>query len=425
MKTNGKRGGFLKLVTIAYRNIYRNKRRSALCVLAIAISVFFIVAMAAFMEGMMDNFRKKVITYETGHILITSKEYEKKSAFLPVQYPVEPPGGNLAGLLREIEAVPGVAVVFPRIRTQVSLLNSVMKSALLWGIDMERELQYNTFNYKTRNANKCLVQGRYPAEGANECAIGFRLAHKMGVGVGDKVQLRIVSSEFSNKYYFPVITGIVDFNAADMDKNAVIIPFARAQKLTSLQGKTQTLQVYVRPGQSVDAVFSAVKARFQGNDDLSLKPYTRHPYLTLMKAGEAMMAIIYVVFMIVASFLIINTVIMVIHERIKEIGMMAALGMTRREIVLVFFLESVILSALGSVLGCLVSGAATFFLSQVPFDLGTFMEDMMAVNNTLYVKFSPSIIGSGLLYGLGISAACTILPSLKSAFIKPVDALRR
>jgi len=338
---------------------------------------------------------------------------------------VEPPDRNLASYIREIESVPGVAVVFPRIRTQVSLLNSVMKNALLWGIDMEQELGHNTFNYKTRNANKCLVEGRYPAEGANECAIGFRLARKMGVAVGDKVQLRVVSSELSNKYYFPVIAGIVDFDAADMDKAVVIIPFARAQKLTSLQGRTQTLHVYLQAGKNVDAVFSALKARFQGNGDLSLKPYTRHPYLTLMKAGEVMMSIIYVVFMIVASFLIINTVIMVIHERIKEIGMMAALGMTRAEIVLVFFMESVTLSAMGSVVGCLVSGAATFFLSQVPFDLGTFMEDMMSMNNTLYVKFSPSIIGSGLLYGLGISAACTILPSLKSAFVKPVDALRR
>ncbi len=425
MERKGRLGGLAQLATIAYRNIYRNRRRSTFCVLAVAISVFFIVAMAAVMEGMMDNFRRKVITYETGHVLITSNDYERKSAFLPVQYPVEPENRDLGALLRELKGLPGVEVVFPRIRTRVSLLNSVAKSALLWGIDMEQELPHNLFNYKTRNANRCLVEGRYPAEEANECAIGFRLARKMGVGVGDKVQLRIVSSELSTKYYFPVVTGIVDLNLAEMDKNVVIIPFERAQRLTALQGRTQTLQLFARSEGEAASVLDAVKAELRGREDLSIKPYTLHPFLTILKVSEIMMSIVYIIFMIVASFLIMNTVIMVIHERMKEIGMMAALGMTRAEIVLVFFVESLVLSGLGSALGCLASGAATLILSYVPIDLSSMMEEMLPVNNTVFVKFSPSIIGTGLLYGLSISAACTILPSLKSAFIKPVDALRR
>lgn len=138
-----------------------------------------------------------------------------------------------------------------------------------------------------------------------------------------------------------------------------------------------------------------------------------------------MMAVVNIVFMVVASFLIINTVIMVIHERIKEIGMMGALGMTRSEIVKVFFLESLVLSSFGSVLGCILAGVATFVLSLFPFDIGSIMENMLAMNNTMFVKFSPVIIVQGFLYGLGISALCTIFPSLKSAFIKPVEALRR
>ncbi len=424
MMTRKKKGGFSRLLLIAYRNIYRKKGRSALCILAIAVTVFFIIGMAAFIEGMIDNLRKQVITFESGHVLITSVEYEKKSAFLPVQYPVEVPGKDLDALIRDVEAVPGVRVAFPRIRTRVSLLNSVIKNAMLWGIDMERELEFNTFNYKTGNANKCLAEGRYPREDANECAIGFRLAKKMGVGLGDKVQMQIVSSEFSDKYYFPVITGIVDFNVADMDKNVVIIPFARAQRLVSLQGRTQALYVYMKPGQDAEKAALSLATALSAGSKLSFKPFTRFSLMVLMKTADIMMFVIYAVFMVVASFLIINTVIMMIHERIKEIGMMGALGMTRAEIVLVFFMESVILSALGSVLGCLVGGAATLALSRVPFDLSVY-EDMYAMNNTLYVAFSPSIIGTGFLYGLLVSAVCTIFPSLKSAFVKPVEALRR
>ncbi len=420
-----RRGGFLQLLTIAYRNIYRNRRRSALCISAIAITVFFIVVFGAFMDGLLANIRRMVIAYETGHVLLASQQYEKKNLFLPLQYPLDLPGKDIVTLIREIEELPGVRRAFPRIKVRVSLLDNAVKSALLWGIDLEEELKYTVFNYKTRNAGGCLVAGRYPAAEANECAIGFRLAARMGVGLGDRVRLRLVSSEFSSKFYSPVVTGIVDFNFGQMDKNLIIVPFARAQRLASLEGRTQALYVYLDKEADAGRVAVALERRYAGYADLSIKPFTRHPYVTMMQSMDIIMTIIYLVFMIVASFLIINTIIMVIHERIKEIGMMAALGMTRREIVEVFFLESLILSALGSAVGCLASGLATFLVSRVPFDIGSYMEDMLALNNTMFVTFSPVLIAQGLLYGLAISGACTIFPSLRSAFIEPVEALRR
>ena len=424
MKTRAK-GGFVQLLAIAYRNIYRNRRRSVLCISAIAITVFFIVVFAAFIDGLIGNLRSMVIAYETGHVLLTSKEYEKKNLFMPLQYPLDLAGKDTATLIREVERLPGVAAVSPRIKVRVSLMDSTVKNALLWGIDMEEELKHTVFNAKTRNANGCLIEGRYPSAEAAECAIGFGLAAKMGVGVGDRVRLRMISSEFSSKFYAPVITGIVDFNFGQMDKNVIIIPFGRAQRLASLGGRTQALYVYLDNASAAERMAGTLAEKYAPYGDLSVKPFTRHPYITLMKTTEITMIVIYVVFMVVASFLIINTVIMVIHERIKEIGMMAALGMTRTEIVQVFFLESLVLSAIGSVIGCLVSGVATFVLSRVPFDIGSYMEDMMAINNTLFVTFSPALVAQGFLYGLLISAVCTFFPALRSAFVEPVEAIRR
>jgi putative ABC transport system permease protein len=420
-----KRGGLGKLFVIAYRNIYRNKRRTTFCIVAISVTVFFIISMAALMDGFIDNFAKQVLTYETGDVLITSKDFENKNLFLPLQYPIEVPGKDLSALVREIGEIPSVGLISPRIKTHVSLLNSVIKNALLWGIDIERELGYNVFNYKTKNANKCLVTGRYPSGKANECAIGFRLASRMGVTIGDKIQLKIVSSEFSNKFYFPTIVGITDFNMNEMDKEVVIIPFEKAQKLAGLAGTTQIICVYAMNRSEAPSVIAALEKKFGTIPGISIKPFEKNPLIAYMKSTDIMMAIIYIIFMIVASFLIINTIIMIIHERIKEIGMMAALGMTRKEIVLVFFLESVVLSGIGSLIGCLAGGIATFVVSKFPFDIGAVMEDMMAMNNTIFVTFSPSIIAQGFAYGLIISGLCTLIPSLKSAFVKPVEAIRR
>ena len=99
--------------------------------------------------------------------------------------------------------------------------------------------------------------------------------------------------------------------------------------------------------------------------------------------------------------------------------------MTRMEIVLVFFIESAVLSGIGSLIGGLSGGIATFVLSKFPFDIEVFLEDMMASNNTIFVTFSPAIVIQGFAYGLVMYAVCTIIPSLKSAFFKPVEAIRR
>jgi putative ABC transport system permease protein len=138
--------------------------------------------------------------------------------------------------------------------------------------------------------------------------------------------------------------------------------------------------------------------------------------------------VVYLVFLIVASFLIVNTVVMIIHERIKEIGMMGSLGMTRAEIVRVFFFEAVFLSILGSLAGCVAGGLATLAFSFFPLDLnlvtgGGLKEFPMS--GTFVLTFDPAILIQGFLFGVVITSICTLFPSLKSAFVEPVEALRR
>jgi putative ABC transport system permease protein len=137
--------------------------------------------------------------------------------------------------------------------------------------------------------------------------------------------------------------------------------------------------------------------------------------------------VVYLVFLIVASFLIVNTIVMIIHERIKEIGMMGSLGMTRGEIVKVFFFEAVFLSILGALVGCVIGGLVCFIGSFFPFDFnamtGGFKEFPMS--GTIILSFDWAILAQSFLLGVTVAAICTLIPSLRSAFIEPVEALRR
>lgn len=421
--TNDKTGGLPALLTIAYRNIWRNGRRTALCVTAVAIAVFFNIFMQAWIDGMVKSIEEVVRTYETGHVNAVSTLFEADKEYYPVQHPLVD-GKSAEELIRQIESIPNVKAAFPRITAFATLFDSTVKHALLWGIQAERELKVNYFNLTDRGDG--LVEGRYPATGTNECAIGTEMSRKMGLKVGDKLPMKTVSAQFSDKYWSPTIVGIFEFDYAKYDEDVIIVSFERLQKVLVLGEGTQQLFVYADDAKKAGEVRAAVAAVL-GKGSV-VREWEDNYWVAMMRQSTFMFVIIFAIFQIVASFLIINTVLMVIHERIKEIGMMGALGMTRREIVIVFFLEAVYLSVFGALVGCLVGGTVSWIGSLFPIDTEFFtgggMKDM-PFSGTIFIAFSPKIIAEGFVFGVVVSAACTLIPSLKSAFIEPVEALRR
>ncbi|MDR1351805.1 MAG: ABC transporter permease [Treponema sp.] len=426
-----KRGGFFVLAVIAYRNILRNMRRTLFCVSAAAIAVFFTVFMQAWMAGMTDNIEEVVRVFDTGHVSVVSSRYEAEKEYYPVQFPVAGglPVAELERLALEVE---GVKAALPRITAYATLQDSNVKHALLWGIRIRDELALNNFNLTRRDNG--ITEGRYPEPDSNECAVGFRMAEKAGLAIGDRLPLKTVSAQFSDKMWSPVITGIFKFDYAKFDEDVIVTDFARLQRLLVLGGGTQQLFIHAKnPAQS-----RAVAARFKSllaalppaspGEENVVRDWRDNYVVILMRQSMMIFVVVYLVFLIVASFLIVNTVVMIIHERIKEIGMMGSLGMTRAEIVRVFFFEAVFLSVLGSLAGCVLGGLATFVFSFFPLDLtlvtgAGFKEFPMS--GTMTLAFDPAILLQGFAFGVAITSICTLFPSLKSAFVEPVEALRR
>ena len=572
-----KQHGFRYLLRIAYRNIYRNKRRSILCVVAVSLAVFIIISMMSYIEGMINSLKKTVQTFEVGHINLYSQEYENKKAFLPLQYPLEYETDN-GNILENIKNINNVKAVLPRAATGATLTNSILKHGVLWGIDLEQELEHNYFNL-TRKSDG-IILGRYPEENSKECAIGLRMAKKMEIlpnsiekhefnwilaninseeqkqmknlftfnenteqfdrivhiekkdvpdgknflenlqltiqkskiqneikinkNLNDKnylsalkiflqfspktiprelgtssnilntilnnifyeetfhnnytydentksykvneliaasdeqdllsifeklsqlkVALKIVSSKYSDKYYNPRIVGIFNMDYVIYDETYIVIPYSRMQKLANLNQRTQTLVVLVDNLQKLEQTKNEI-IKFANNSDIIVKDWEEHSFYAMFMQFRFIYNLIYGIFIILAAFLIINTIIMVIHERMKEIGMMGALGLTRKEIVTVFFLEALVLSLLGALFGTLSGGILTLILSNIPISMEAMTGGVdFQMTNTIFIAFSSKILIFGFLYGLILCSVCTIIPSLKAAFIDPVEALRR
>jgi putative ABC transport system permease protein len=416
-------GGAGALVKIAGRNILRNRRRTLFCVSAAAIAVFFTVFMQAWMAGMTGNMEEVVRTFDTGHVSVVSSRYEEEKEYYPVWFPVA--GGlPVAELERLALGAEGVKAVLPRITAYATLQDSTVKHAFLWGIKVREERALNNFNLTRRDDG--LVEGRYPEPGANECAVGVRMAEKAGLKPGDRVPLKTVSAQFSDKMWSPVITGIFRFDYAKYDENAIIVDFSRLQRLLVLEEGTQQLFIYAQDSSRSRGLAARIKTLL-GEDNV-VREWRDNYFVVLMRQSMMIFVVVYLVFLIVASFLIVNTVVMVIHERIKEIGMMGSLGMSRAKIVRVFFFEAVFLSVLGSLAGCAAGGVATAVFSFFPLELDVFTGGGMKefpMAGTISLAFDPAILLQGFVFGVLITSICTLFPSLKSAFVEPVEALRR
>jgi putative ABC transport system permease protein len=372
---------------------------------------------------MIDSIHELVQVFELGHVKVVSAAYEEENEYMPVQFPVAD-GKSWKELAASIQKIPGVTAVFPRISTMATLQESTIKHAILWGFNIEDEMNLNHFNLTNRDDG--LVEGRYPAPGANECVIGHIFAQKSGLSIGEQIPLKTISAQFSDKIWNPEITGIFNYDYRKADEQYIIVDFQRLQRLLVLDEGAQQLVIFTEDAK-LSAPIAASVQNLLGQDTV-VTEWRDNYWVAIMNMVWPIYTILFFVFLVVASFLIINTVVMIIHERIKEIGMMGCLGMTRREIITVFFFESFFLSAFGALAGVIVGGLVAGIGQNFPLRLmeqfGSTFSDL-PMGNAIFFHFSFGILLRAWIMGVAVASVFTLIPSLRSAFVEPVEALRR
>lgn len=411
------------LAKIAFRNIWRNPRRTAFCFAAVGVAVFFITVYSGMIDGMTASMAKLVQVFELGHLRAVSQEFETEQEFMPVQYPVAN-GRNWRDLAEEIKQIPSVREVFPRIVSMATLQESTVKHAFLWGLNAKEETAANHFNLTERSDG--LMEGRFPEPGANEATVGHIFAQKSGLKIGDRIPLMTVSAQFSNRIWSPVITGIFNFDYFRYDERFIIVDFERLQRLLFMGEGTQQLIVFMHD-ENLSAETVEQVQKIVGEESV-VTQWRENYWVAVMESMSPVYTVIFLVFLIVASFLIVNTVVMIVHERIKEIGMMGCLGMTRGEIVTVFFFESLFMAALGAFIGVFFGAIVTAIGANFPFNLGDMTGNQfseMPLSNAIFLNFNVWNLVYAWILGVSVASLFTLIPSLKSAFVEPVEALRR
>ncbi len=398
---------------IAWRNIFRQKRRTILTVL----SIFGGFTLSALSIGWADGTYNRIIDMFTrnrlGHIQIHATGYLDR----PSLYKNIPDYQQVGG---EIADVPGVQAWSPRLYAAgLASIGDKSSGVQVIGIDPERE------NIATHFDKQVTEGKRLPREPEHQVLLGKGLAKTLKAGIGDSVVIvsQAADGSIANDIY--AVIGIVESGDMAQDRSSFYLHLKDAQNLFVLSGVVHEIVVIVDKLNQVSAITEQIRARLD-NPGFDVEPwqvFARSFYIAMTADKKGSWIMLFVVILIVAIG-VLNTVLMTVLERTREYGVLRAVGTGPGQIFRLVIYEVFLMACIGIVIGAILSLGANYALSLhgIPmpetFTYGgvEFSHYYSEVNaHSFYIPAITVMLAAMII---------SIFPALKAARIEPARALR-
>lgn len=399
--------------SLALRNVGRNKARSALTVGAIFFSVMVTTLLSSLVGGMRHMMMDDLIKGRTGALQIHRKGYFDVRENQPLELDMEQ-GGELQ---RRIEAVPGVAAVAPRIAF-AGMVNNGSSATIFLGQAISPEEERRVVPLATRTVAGTPVGSEAPNGGV----VGAGLAEALGVEVGGTLVLQATTQE-SRENALDLDVGGLDHDSSPLEsKRMIFVPLAYAQELLGMEGRVTEYAVAVTDRDRIDEVAARVRQALGDGFEVHTWDELRPGLLDLLDLQRAILGFIAAVFLAISVIGVVNTMVMSVMERTREIGTMMAVGVRREQIRTLFLLEAAAQAVIGAALG-IVGGvgiaAAIIARGGIPI-----AEPGTTIPLRLVPVISPVFVVAVVLAATLGAMAAALWPALRAARLRPVDALR-
>lgn len=376
-------------------------------ILGITIGVMALVIAIALITGFQEDVQDKILG-STSHIMVSDLTGEGLK-----DYPQ---------LLSKIESLKGVSSVSPVVRDTVLLSGPYQSSgAILKGIDFDSEKKHSPWLQK-------LERGNLPAPDSKRDGIllGRELAVNIGAGIGDVVTVLTSSFRLSPIGPIPkrkrfVVTGIFNTGLYEFDSSTALIRLESAQKFAKLEDRISFIQI------KIEDIFEASKIGNQIKEIIPPVAYVmtwmelNKSLFSALKLEKNIMFFTIALIVFVAALNIVATLILMVMEKTRDIGILIAMGATSQNIKKIFFLQGAIIGVFGTFAGVVLGLfwcwlANTFELIKVPVD----------IYQISFVPFHIKLIDLLMIVGvtLLISLLSTLFPSHRASKVDPVIALK-
>jgi len=401
---------------LAWRNLWRHRRRTWLTVGAMIFSNCLLVFSISLQFGSYDMMIDNSLQAFSGHLQLQHKSYLDNPKMRYV----------LPDIVSEAQQLRG-ALDLPNIAARASgfaLASSQDRSYGLQFLGVEPE-----FEPLVSTIPGLVKQGRYLQKSSfDEIVIGSVLARNLKVTIGDEITF--LGSGLDDSFAAGVVrvVGIFDSGIAELDRNMAQISLTYFNDSFAMQGKGHNIAIRAAHIDEVDSLQARAQTRIADQPDLVIRHWEElHPGLKqAIQADMASAWFMYIILIVLVAFSVLNTQLMSVLERTREFGTMMALGLKPANLARLVLTETGLMSGLGLLFGVLIGLVITGYLSRVGFYYPG-MEEMAAKFN-LPDRMYPSISALSLLLGPGIVAAASLLastyPATRLYRLLPIEAMR-
>jgi putative ABC transport system permease protein len=406
-------------VRLAWRNVWRNPRRTALTVAATVFAVVLVVFFVALAAGLHEKMIEDAVRVHSGHVTIMGKGYLENQTleqFIRLDQP-------LTALLQR---TPGIRGYAPRV-IGFGLLSkdAATQGIAVLGVDPRREATVTTLPERVR-------QGTFVSpHGHHEIVLGERLAENLGAHLGDKLLLYSVAYSLETAYELFSVVGVMKLPEPELDRSVAVISLNDAQDFFVYGDRVTEVAILARDAADAPALAATLKRELAGLSGERAEVHTWQQVIPELQQfiflDDAGMYMLLVILIIVVGFGILNTILMAVLERRRELGVVLALGLRPGAMFRLVYLESMLLVGVGLALGLAAGIPLVLHFVAHPVHLtGTAAGALRlwGIEPVLTWKLKPlNPIGSTIAI-LGVAAVAALYPALKASRSRPVEALR-
>jgi ABC-type lipoprotein release transport system permease subunit len=400
----------INLIKMAYRDIGRNRRRSFFSALALGIGLTLLMLMAGVLSWELINGMDLSIRLQTGHLQVTAQSYDESITSLTWADLIQNPDQVAA----QIASMPQVADATPRLFAS-GIVSSGDETIGVRVVGIEPASDANA-PYRDG-----MVSGQYLTADDNKgILVGEALANKMNFSAGDQVTVLVNTSNGSVQQQDFTIRGIYTTHTPSYDQTYVFMPLAKAQALTDTSGHASTIFVLLKDIQQTNAVAAALQST-------QYKVLTYEQMNTLLvqfnQYADALLFVLYVIVLAIISTVIVNTLVMSVFERTREIGILAAIGMKSRSIMNMFFFESILLAVGGVAIGMVLGIIVDSLVGKYGIPIGDFGITGIYLGERLYAALTLKDAVFLTITTFVVTLLAALYPASLAARMEPVEAL--
>jgi len=402
------------IASISWRNVWRHKLRSSVILAAVAIGICAGVFSWSFYKGMMNQRVETAIATEASNIQIHQKGYTEDPDIK--KYIIDG-----AQIIEDISKYEGIKGVSGRILSNAMATSAEQGTGvLIVGIDPAQEK-------KVTNISERMAAGKY-FEGVNRnpIVIGKKLSEKLKIKERSKIILTLQQTDGTlTKAQFRV-AGIYDITNMMYEEMNVFVKAEDLAEIIQIDPKAcHEIAVKLADNSREVEMYNLLKPQFSTLDVKGWREIM--PEVSLAEESIDVSMIVFMIVILVGLCLaIINTMLMAVLERIKELGMLMAIGMNRKRVFNMILLETVFLTLSGTFVGIVIASLLSLYFGHTGIDLsmGTEVYESMGYDSFIYPALSANIIIKVAIMVIIASILSALYPAFKALKLKPADAIK-